>query len=44
MPKRLSWAEYALKIAETAAERSEDPHRKVGACALNHQNMVAGVG
>jgi len=44
MPRRLTWPEYALEIAATAARRSEDPHRQVGACALNHQNMVAGVG
>tara|TARA_R110002020_G_scaffold259636_1_gene473542 strand:+ start:538 stop:960 length:423 start_codon:yes stop_codon:yes gene_type:complete len=41
---RVSWLEYALKIALTASLRSEDPHRKVGACALNSSNMVVGVG
>jgi len=41
---RISWDEYALKIAYTASLRSEDPHRKVGACALNSSNMVVGVG
>lgn len=44
MNERLTWPEYALQIAESAAGRSEDPHRKVGACALNHDNMVVGVG
>ena len=44
MPRRLTWPEYALEIAATAARRSEDPYRQVGACALNHQNMIAGVG
>tara|TARA_Y100001938_G_scaffold131492_1_gene188660 strand:+ start:16204 stop:16623 length:420 start_codon:yes stop_codon:yes gene_type:complete len=39
-----TWGEYALQIAAVASLRSEDPHRKVGACALNHQNMVVGVG
>ena len=39
-----TWGEYALQIADVASLRSEDPHRKVGACALNHQNMVVGVG
>ena len=39
-----TWGEYALEIARVASLRSEDPHRKVGACALNHQNMVVGVG
>tara|TARA_R100001443_G_scaffold107043_1_gene116687 strand:- start:654 stop:1085 length:432 start_codon:yes stop_codon:yes gene_type:complete len=41
---RISWEQYALNIAQTASERSEDPHRKVGACALNDQNMVLAVG
>ena len=41
---RINWEEYALGIAEVASLRSEDPHRKVGACALNYQNMVVGVG
>lgn len=42
--ERLSWQEYALEIAKTAAKRSEDPHRKVGACALDRDRMILGVG
>ena len=42
--RRISWERFAIDIADTASLRSEDPHRKVGACALNHQNMVVGVG
>lgn len=41
---RLSWEEYALKIAKVASLRSEDPYMKVGACVLNKQNRVVGVG
>jgi dCMP deaminase len=41
---RISWDEYALKIAEAAALRSEDPFRKVGACCLDYSNRVIGVG
>lgn len=41
---RISWEEYALRIAETASLRSEDPYRKVGACALGHTNRVLAVG
>ena len=41
---RLSWERYALKLAETAALRSEDSHRTVGACALNRDKMVLGLG
>jgi dCMP deaminase len=44
MSARLSWQNYALKIAEVASERSEDPYLKVGSCALRHDNSVAGVG
>lgn len=43
MSERISWEEYALKIAETASLRSEDPYKKVGACALDHNNRVIGV-
>ena len=41
---RIFWEKFAIEIADTASLRSEDPHRKVGACALNHANMVIGVG
>ena len=41
---RLSWEEYALSLAFTASQRSEDPHMKVGACALNEHNMVLALG
>ena len=36
---RVSWEQYALNIAHTASQRSEDPYIKVGACALNQENM-----
>ena len=41
---RLSWEEYALELASSAAQRSEDPYRKVGACALSVDNMVLALG
>jgi dCMP deaminase len=41
--KRISWEEYALRIAEAASLRSEDRFVKVGACALDHSNRVIGV-
>jgi dCMP deaminase len=44
MGNRISWEQYALNIAQAASQRSEDPYQKVGACALNSQNMVIGVG
>ena len=40
---RIDWDLYALKLAEVAALRSEDPHVQVGACALDHDNRVIGV-
>ena len=33
----------AAKMALAAAERSEDPYRKVGACAMNEEGRVIGV-
>ena len=41
---RISWEQYALNIAQTASSRSEDHYVKVGACALNSQQMVVSVG
>lgn len=41
--QRISWDEYALRIAEVASMRSEDPYKKVGACALDENNRVIGV-
>lgn len=43
-PYRYSWSEYAMKLAEAAALRSEDPHRQVGTCLLRPDNTVAGLG
>jgi dCMP deaminase len=40
---RPSWEQYALMLAKTASSRSEDPYKKVGACALDHNNRVLGV-
>jgi dCMP deaminase len=41
--QRISWEEYALKIAQVASLRSEDPFYQVGACALDYSNRVIGV-
>jgi dCMP deaminase len=43
MNSRLTWEQYAIKIAQVAALRSEDPYKKVGACALDFHNRVIGV-
>lgn len=44
MNKRISWEEYALRMAKVAAERSEDIYLKVGSCALRHDHSIAGIG
>jgi dCMP deaminase len=41
---RISWKDYALKMAEVATLRSEDPFMKVGAIILNKENRIVGVG
>jgi dCMP deaminase len=41
---RISWEEYSIAIAETASLRSEDPYMKVGACVLNKENRIVGIG
>lgn len=43
LSKRISWEELALKLAQVAALRSEDPYIQVGACALDHSHRVIGV-
>ena len=40
----LSWDEYFMAIAHLAAFRSKDPSTKVGACIVNPQNRIVGVG
>lgn len=40
---RISWEEYALRLAEVASLRSPDRFVKVGACALDYSNRVIGV-
>ena len=42
--ERLSWEKYALSLASVAALRSEDPYEQVGACALDANNRVIGLG
>jgi dCMP deaminase len=43
MNNRIGWEEYALRMAETAALRSEDVYTKVGAVGLDFSNRVIGV-
>jgi dCMP deaminase len=41
---RPTWEEYALRLAEVAAARSQDPWEKVGACVLRADHSVASLG
>jgi dCMP deaminase len=40
----LSWDEYFMAVALLSAERSKDPNTQVGACIVNKQNKIVGVG
>lgn len=44
MNERMTWERYALSIAEVAQHRSEDPFKKVGACVLDKDNRIIGIG
>lgn len=43
MSDRISMDHYAMLLAVAASTRSEDPHTKVGACALDRDNRVIGL-
>ncbi|MDR0305166.1 MAG: dCMP deaminase family protein [Chitinispirillales bacterium] len=40
----ISWNEYFMGIALLSAQRSKDPNTQVGACIVNPQNRIVGVG
>jgi dCMP deaminase len=42
--ERLSWKDYGIELAKTAALRSEDPFVKVGCCLLRPDNSIASLG
>lgn len=41
---RISWEEYALLLAKSAALRSEDPWKTTGCCILREDKSVAALG
>lgn len=41
---RLTMEQYAVTLARAAAQRSEDPYFKVGACLIRHDKTVASLG
>jgi dCMP deaminase len=40
----LSWDEYFIAVALLSAQRSKDPNTQVGACIVNPDNKIVGVG
>lgn len=40
----ISWEECFMAVALTAAQRSKDPSTQVGACIVNRQQRIVGVG
>ena len=40
----LSWDQYFMSMAHLAAFRSKDPNTQVGACIVNRQKRVVGLG
>jgi len=40
----ISWDEYFMGVAILSAQRSKDPSTQVGACIVNNQNRIVGVG
>jgi dCMP deaminase len=41
---RLSWVDYGIELAKTAALRSEDPFIQVGCCLFRPDNSIASLG
>jgi dCMP deaminase len=40
----LSWDDYFMAVAHLSAMRSKDPSTQVGACIVNPQNRIVGIG
>src|SRR6056297_3639038 len=40
----ISWDDYFMGIALLSAERSKDPATQVGACIVNEDNKIVGIG
>jgi len=40
----ISWDEYFMGVALLSAQRSKDPSTQVGACIVNAENRIVGVG
>ena len=44
MPADITWDEYFMGVAMLSAFRSKDPGTKVGACIVNAEKKIVGVG
>ena len=42
--KIISWDQYFMGVAKLSAFRSKDPNTQVGACIVNSENKIVGVG
>ena len=40
----ISWEEYFMAIAQLSAKRSKDPNTQVGACIVNTNKRIIGIG
>lgn len=40
----IGWDEYFMGVALLSAQRSKDPHTQVGACIVNQDKKIVGVG
>ncbi|XP_029542994.1 deoxycytidylate deaminase-like isoform X1 [Oncorhynchus nerka] len=40
----LEWPEYFMAVAFLSAQRSKDPSSQVGACIVNRENKIVGIG
>ena len=40
----ISWQQYFMGVAKLSAYRSKDPNTQVGACIVNAENKIVGVG
>lgn len=44
MNKVISWDEYFMSISHLSGMRSKDPSTQVGACIVNQDNRIVGIG
>jgi dCMP deaminase len=40
----LSWDDYFMSVAFLSAQRSKDPSTQVGACIVNKEKKIVGIG